>query len=49
MTPSQTLETNLVTLQCSPLQTSTLTSDRLYFSDPAWTNYPARFCRLCVP
>ena len=33
----------------SPLQTNTLRSDSLYFSDPQWTNYPARFYRLRSP
>ena len=32
-----------------PLQTNTLSSDSLYFSDPQWTNYPARFYRLRSP
>jgi hypothetical protein len=30
----------------SPLQPKTLSGDSLYFSDPTWTNYPARFYRL---
>src|ERR1035441_2764453 len=30
----------------SPWRTNTLTSDLFYFSDPQWTNYPARFYRL---
>jgi hypothetical protein len=29
-----------------PVQTNTLTSGSAYFSDPQWTNYPARFYRL---
>jgi hypothetical protein len=33
----------------SPLQTNTLTTDTLYFSDPQWTNYPARFYRVRWP
>lgn len=33
----------------TPLQTNTLTSDTLYFSDPNWTNYPTRFYRLRWP
>jgi hypothetical protein len=33
----------------TPLQTNTLTGDTLYFSDPQWTNYPARFYRLRWP
>jgi hypothetical protein len=32
-----------------PLQTFTLTSGSVYFSDPAWTNYPTRFYRLRFP
>jgi YD repeat-containing protein len=32
-----------------PLQTNTLTDDSLYFSDPKWTNYPARLYRLRSP
>ena len=33
----------------TPLQTNTLTGDTLYFSDPQWTNHPARFYRLRWP
>jgi hypothetical protein len=33
----------------TPLQTNMLTSDMLYFSDPQWTNHPARFYRLRWP
>jgi hypothetical protein len=32
-----------------PLQTNTLTSGSLYFSDPQWTNYRSRFYRLRSP
>ena len=32
-----------------PIQTNTLTSSQMYFSDPQWTNYPARFYRLRSP
>ena len=32
-----------------PLATNTLTSGSSYFSDPQWTNYPARFYRLRSP
>jgi len=28
------------------LQTYTITNGSIYFSDPQWTNYPARFHRL---
>ncbi len=33
----------------SPLLTNTLTSASFYFSDPDWTNHPARFYRLRSP
>ncbi|MCU0782620.1 MAG: leucine-rich repeat domain-containing protein [Verrucomicrobia bacterium] len=33
----------------SPLQTNTLTGESFYFSDPQWTNHPARFYRLRWP
>lgn len=33
----------------SPLQTNTLTSDTLFFTDPEWTNHPARFYRVRWP
>ncbi|MGO8674914.1 MAG: hypothetical protein ACLQVX_03465 [Limisphaerales bacterium] len=32
-----------------PLATNTLTSRSAHFSDPQWTNYPARFYRLRRP
>jgi hypothetical protein len=32
-----------------PMQTNTLTSGSIYFSDAQWTNYPARFDRLRAP
>jgi len=32
-----------------PIQTNTLTSGQMYFSDPQWTNHPARFYRLRSP
>jgi hypothetical protein len=32
-----------------PLQTCTLTNGSLYFSDPQWTNNPARFYRIRSP
>ena len=41
--------TNLTSPVWVPLQTNTLTGDRLYFSDPGWTNQPARFYRLRSP
>jgi hypothetical protein len=40
---------NLANPIWSPLQTNTLTGASLYFSDPQWTNYPARFYRLRSP
>jgi hypothetical protein len=30
----------------TPIATNTLTAGTSYFSDPQWTNYPARFYRL---
>ena len=41
--------TNLADPIWSPLQTNTLTGGSSYFSDPRWTNYPARFYRLRSP
>jgi hypothetical protein len=41
--------TNLANPIWSPLQTNTLIGDSLYFSDPQWTNFPARFYRLRSP
>jgi len=41
--------TNLANPVWSPLQTNTLTADTLYFSDPQWENYSARFYRLRGP
>ena len=41
--------TNLTNPVWQPVQTNTLTSDSLYFNDPQWTNYPARFYRLHAP
>jgi hypothetical protein len=38
--------TNLGNPTWYPLQTNTLTNGSSYFSDPQWTNYPARFYRL---
>ena len=32
-----------------PAGTNTLTGGPVYFSDPQWTNYPARFYRLRSP
>jgi hypothetical protein len=41
--------TNLANPTWSPLATNTITSAPSYFSDPRWTNYPARFYRLRSP
>ena len=41
--------TNLSNPVWIPLQTNTLTDGVFYFSDPAWTNYPARFYHLRQP
>ncbi len=41
--------TNLVNAVWVPLATNTLTGGSSYFSDPQWTNYPARFYRLSSP
>ena len=38
--------TNLTSPIWVPVQTNTLSSDSLYFSDPQWTNYPRGFYRL---
>jgi hypothetical protein len=41
--------TDLANPVWQPVQTNTLTNGSLYFSDPAWTNYPGRFYRLRTP
>ncbi|MGA3283416.1 MAG: leucine-rich repeat domain-containing protein [Verrucomicrobiota bacterium] len=41
--------TNLTSPVWVPLQSCTLTNGSVYFSDPDWTNYPARFYRLRSP
>lgn len=41
--------TNLANPAWSPVGTNTLTDGTSYFSDPQWTNYPARFYRLRSP
>jgi BspA type Leucine rich repeat region (6 copies) len=41
--------TNLANHTWSPVATNTLTGGSSYFSDPQWTNYPARFYRLRSP
>ena len=41
--------TNLANPVWVSLQSCTLTNGSIYFSDPQWTNYPARFYRLRSP
>ena len=41
--------TNLAAATWVPLQTCTLTNGLIYFSDPAWTNYPTRHYRIRSP
>jgi hypothetical protein len=41
--------TNLANPTWIPLATNTLIGGSSYFSDPQWTNYPARFYRLRAP
>jgi hypothetical protein len=41
--------TNLANPTWYPLATNTRTSGSASFSDPQWTNYPARFYRVAVP
>ena len=41
--------TNLVNPVWVPVGTTTLTGGSSSFSDPQWTNYPARFYRLGPP
>ena len=41
--------TNLASPTWSPVGTNTLTGGSSYFSDPQWTNYPARLYRLRSP
>ena len=41
--------TNLFNAVWQPVQTNTLTSGSVYFSDPQWTNYPGRFYRFSSP
>jgi BspA type Leucine rich repeat region (6 copies) len=40
---------NLANTSWVPLQSLTLTNGAFYFSDPGWTNYPARFYRIRSP
>jgi hypothetical protein len=41
--------TNLASASWTALQTCTLTNGSIYFSDPDWTNYPARLYRIRSP
>ena len=41
--------TNLANPVWIPVSTNTLTGGTNYFSDPQWTNYPARFYRISSP
>lgn len=41
--------TNLANAAWVPLQSCTLTNGSVYFSDPDWTNYPARLYRIRWP
>jgi len=41
--------TNLTAATWVPLQSSMLTNGLIYFSDPAWTNYPTRVYRIRSP
>jgi hypothetical protein len=41
--------TSLTRSTWTPLQTCTLTNGSIYFSDPAWTNYPASLYRIRSP
>ena len=41
---------NPLTINVSrPVSTNALTNETFYFSDPKWTNYPGRFCRIRSP
>ena len=41
--------TNLANASWVPLQSLNLTNGAFYFSDPNWTNYPARNYRIRSP
>jgi hypothetical protein len=41
--------TNLANASWIPLQSLNLTNGAFYFSDPNWTNYPARIYRIRSP
>jgi hypothetical protein len=40
---------SLTSAAWAPLQSFNLTNGAFYFSDPNWTNYPARFYRIRSP
>jgi hypothetical protein len=40
---------NLANPAWTPLQTLTVTNGLCSFSDPQWTNFPARYYRLSAP
>jgi len=41
--------TSLVNPVWNPVTTNVLSGGTFYFSDPQWTNYPARFYRIRSP
>jgi len=41
--------TNLSNAAWSPIATNTLVNGSVYFADPQWSNYPARFYRIRSP
>jgi hypothetical protein len=41
--------TNLAAANWLPLQTNTLGTNLLYFTDSSWTNFPVRFYRVREP
>jgi len=41
--------TNLANASWVPLQSLNLTNGSFYFTDPDWTNYPARSYRIRSP
>ena len=41
--------TSFANVSWTALQSCTLTNGSIYFSDPAWRNYPGRFYRIRSP
>lgn len=41
--------TNLAGTNWTPVETCSLTNDLIRFSDPQWSNYPARFYQIGAP